>query len=139
MIQVTQQSFFLTLMEVLRIQYNFGDFIDSMLTNLNTAPVPSYLNDQWCLMLNNLSIHKTIYVTDIIHGWDSNNHFSTMNRSPYRPKILPNFIFWGLVVELERRFQPDWTIGSLPFHIYDNCSMIGMIGKCHSTFTGYTH
>lgn len=123
-------------------QYNFGDFIDAMLTNLETSPSPSHLDDQRCLMWDNLSVHKTPYVTNVIHGRESNNHFFSVNRPPYRPKIAPiEFVFCELAAELERRVQADWTIDSLRFHIYDICSTIGRGGSFHSTFIhcGYPH
>ena len=66
-------------------QSNFGDFIDSMLSNLETSPVPSHLNNESCLMWDNLSVHNTPYMTHIIHGCESNAHFFAANRSSYRP------------------------------------------------------
>ena len=53
-------------------QYHFGDFIISMLTNLETPHVPSYLDDV-SLMRENASIYKTPYVTHIIHSRESSN------------------------------------------------------------------
>ena len=80
-----------------------NSIIDTMLTNLETSPVPSYLDDQRCLMWDNLSVHKTAYVANIIHGRDSNNHLFAVNTPPYRLKIAPiKFITFELAEELER-------------------------------------
>ena len=47
-------------------QFVFGEFIDTMLTNIETYLVVDNLDDERCILWDNLAAHKTAYVTAII-------------------------------------------------------------------------
>ena len=64
-------------------QFIFGEFIDSILNDIENHPVPDGYDDERCIMWDNLSLHKTAYVTNIIRDRHSPNFF--YNRSPTLP------------------------------------------------------
>ena len=116
-------------------QYMFGDFIDSILTQFETTPAPGDVDDERCFLWDNLALHKTAYVTNIIHGRPTNNHFFSVDRPPYRPAMAPiEFVFCELASELSRRIKEHWTIDTLRLNIIDICSKIGRYGKFENTF-----
>ena len=116
-------------------QYIFGDFIDSILASIESSPAPGDVDDERCLLWDNLSLHKTAYVTNKIYGRPSPNRFISVDRPPYRPTMAPiEFIFCELAAELARRVQESWTIDDLRQNIFNICSRIGRNGKFENTF-----
>ena len=82
-------------------QYMFGDFIDSILSSIELAPAPGDVGDKQCIIWDNLSLHKTAYVTNKIFGQPSHNCFFSFDRPPYRPTIAPiEFIICELASKL---------------------------------------
>ena len=62
------------------------------------------------------------------------NHFYSVDRPPYRPKLAPiEYIFCELAAELSRRCQRDWMIDIMRANIYDILSNIGLDGSLYST------
>ena len=98
-----------------------------MLSNLEIVPVSIYLDDDRCLMWDNIYVYKTANITHVIHSRESHNYFHVVNRPPYRPNIAPiESNFYELkTAELGWRVKPEWNISSLRCHIYDICSKIG--------------
>ena len=116
-------------------QYMFGDFINSILSSIENAPAPGDVDDERCILWDNLSLHKTPYVTNKIFGRPTNNRFISVDRPPYRPTMAPiEFIFCELAAELSRRVQEDWTVDDLRQNIFNICSTIGRNGKFENTF-----
>ena len=116
-------------------QFVFGDFINTMLLNIELYPVPQDYDNKRCIVWDNLTAHKTAYVTTMIRDRPSNNHFVPVDRPPYRPKIAPiEYVFCELASELAMRCQREWTINDLRANIYDICSRIGREGRLHNTF-----
>ena len=114
-------------------QLVFGDFIHEILTSIENNPAD--YDDERCLLWDNLSLHKTPYVTNIIRDRASNNNFYAVDRPPYQPKIAPiEYIFCELAAELTRRCVREWAIDTLRENIYDILSNIGYDGKFYSTF-----
>ena len=65
----------------------------------------------------------------------SDNHFYSVDRPPYRPKMAPiEYVFCELADELARRVRREWVIDDLRWNIYDICARIGRDGKFHNTF-----
>ena len=115
--------------------YVFGDFIDEILTSIENHPVRNGYDQDRCILWDNLSLHKTPHVTNVIRGRDSQNNFFSVDRPPYQPKIAPiEYIFCELAAELTRRCVREWTIDTLRTNIYDVLSKIGYGGKFYSTF-----
>ena len=116
-------------------QYMFGDFIDSILNSIETAPAPGDVDDERCIIWDNLSLHKTAYVTNKIYGQPTNNRFIAVDHPPYRPTMAPiEFIFCELASELSRRVQEWWTIDDLRRNIIQICSTIGRNSKFENIF-----
>ena len=116
-------------------QLIFGDFVNDILTEIEDHPVQGGYDDEKCILWDNLSLHKTNYVTNIIRDRDSPNNFFAVDRPPYRPKLAPiEYVFCELAAELTRRCQRHWTIDIMRANIYDIVSNIGLNGKLFSTF-----
>ena len=116
-------------------QYVFGDFIDSMLTDIEQNPVPGNYDDRRIIMWDNLSCHKTPYVSQIIYGRVSNNVFQSVDRPPYRPKMAPiEYAFCELACALKTRVKREWTADDLRRNIEDICITMGYQGKFQNTF-----
>ena len=116
-------------------QFVFGDFVNIILSNIEDHPVADGYDDEKCIMWDNLSVHTTAYVTNVIRDRASHNNFYSVNRPPYRPKIAPiEYIFCELAAELERRCLRSWTIVDLRANIQNILSTIGRNGKLYSTF-----
>ena len=90
----------------------FRDFVDSILTSIENALAPVDADNERCLISDNLSLHKTAYVTNKILGRSSHNRFISVNRPPYRPTIAPIGFFY-LAAELARRIKEWWTTDDL--------------------------
>ena len=116
-------------------QFVFGDFVNTMLTDIEQHPVPEGHDNHRCIIWDNLAAHKTPYVTTIIRDRPSNNIFYSVDRPPYCPKIAPiEYVFCELAAELARRCTRGWEIDDLRRNIYNICSTIGSNGRLHSTF-----
>ena len=116
-------------------QYMFGDFIDLILSSIESASVPGDVDDKRCIIWDNLSLHKTAYVTNNIFGRPSLNYFFSVDHPPYRPIMAPiEFICCELASELSRRVHENWTVDDLRRSIVDICSTIGCNGKFDNTF-----
>ena len=85
-------------------QYIFGGFVNEILDNIGNHPVPGEYDMQKNIIWDNFIAHKTAYFTHIIHGHNSLDHFRSVDRPPYCPKIAPyRACFCELVAELARR------------------------------------
>ena len=116
-------------------QLIFGDFINNILTEIENHPVQDGHGNNKCKLWDNISLHKTNYVKNIIRDRVSANNFFTVNRPPYQPKLAPiQCIFCELAAELTRCCQRYWTIETLRANIYNILSNIGSNGKFHITF-----
>jgi hypothetical protein len=116
-------------------QYIFGDFMDIVCTDLETNAVPNGLDTDRVFMWDNLSVHNTAYVTQIIQGRPTANRFRTVNRPPYHAKIAPiEYVICELACELDRRVQRNWTAIELRQNIEEIASMIGRNGGFQRTF-----
>ena len=116
-------------------QYIFGGFVNKMLENIENHPVPGGYDMQKTIIWDNLRAHKTAYVSHIIQGRESPNHFQSVDRPPYCPKIAPiEYIFCELAAELARRCTRDWNMNDLRRNILQIIRNIGRDGKLHSTF-----
>ena len=116
-------------------QWLFGDFMDMILRDIETNPVEGGYDDSRCVLWDNLVLHKTPYVTTKIQDRLSDNHFYSVDRPPYRPKMAPiEYVFCELADELARRVRREWVIDDLRWNIYDICARIGRDGKFHNTF-----
>ena len=74
-------------------------------------------------------------MTTTIQDRPSPNHFFSVDRLPYRPKISPiEYIFREGSCELERRVERDWDINDLRHSIVDIFSNIGCDGKFRKIF-----
>ena len=113
----------------------FGDFVDEILTSIENNPAPNGYDDERCILWDNLILHKTPYVTNLIRDRASENNFYSVDRPPYQPKIAPiEYIFCELAAELTRRCVREWDIDILRDNIFDVLSKIGYNGKFYSTF-----
>ena len=109
--------------------------MNEILNKIETHHINGGYDDRKIFIWDNLSTHKTPYVTNIIEDRASHNHFSSCDRPPYCPKITPiEFIFCELAAELSRRCVRDWTVVNLRRNIIDIVRTIGRDGKLHSTF-----
>ena len=92
-------------------QLVFGEFIKKILSNIEYHPVADGYDNEKCIMWENLSAHKTEYVTNIVRDRELHNNFYLVDRPPYRPKTAPiEYICSGLEVELVRQCQRSCTI-----------------------------
>ena len=113
----------------------FGDFIDEILTSFETNPATNGYDDERCILWDNLILHKTPYVTNIIRDRATRNNFFSVDRPPYQPKIAPiEYIFCELAAELTRRCVREWTIDTLRENIFNILSNIRYDGECYNTF-----
>ena len=95
-------------------QFIFGDFVNSILTDLENHPVPDGFDNNRCIIWDNLNVHKTEYVTHLIRDRPTQNHFFSVDRPPYRPNIAPiEYIFCEVLLELAGRCKRSWTIDTL--------------------------
>ena len=89
-------------------QYWYADFINNILHSIKTNPAPGDIDDHICFIWDNLSYHNTPYVTNVIYNCPSPNNFITVNRPPYRPKIVHIvYVFCKLANELSNWVQAD--------------------------------
>ena len=120
----------------------FGDCIDSILSSIEDAPAPGDVDDERCILWNNLRLHKTAYVTNKIYGRPTNNRFISVDCPLYRPPMAPiELILCELASELSRRVEEGWTMGDLSWNVMDICSTIGRNGKFENTlvYCNYPH
>ena len=94
-------------------QYMFDNFINSILSSIESAPTPGDVDDEGCIIWDNLRLHKTVYVTNNTFGQPFPNRFFSVDRPPYRPTMAPiEFICCELASELSRRVRRSglWKI-----------------------------
>ena len=116
-------------------QYMFGDFIEFILSSIENAPAPGNINDNQCIIWDNLSLHKMAYVINNIFGRPTRNRFISVDRPPYRPTMAPiEFTFCELAAELSRRVYEDWTVDNLCWNVVNIYSRIGRNDKFENTF-----
>ena len=112
-----------------------GDFIDLILTELETHPAPGDVDDVRCIMWDNLALNKTAYVTNKICGRPSHNHFFSVDHPPYRLTMAPiEFVFCELASELSRRIAKYWIVDTLRVIIVDISSKIERDSKFENIF-----
>ena len=98
-------------------QYIFGEFIDSILRSIEDAPAPDDVADERCILWDNISLQKTIYVTHNIYGRPTKNRFISVNH-PYLPAMAPiKYIFCELASELARRVQEGRAMEDLRLNV----------------------
>jgi len=56
-------------------QFLFGDYIDSILEDLGTNPVPNGYDDKKYFVQDNLSLHKKPYITHLIRDCPTPNSY----------------------------------------------------------------
>ena len=114
---------------------DFARFSDKVLTELETRPAPNDLDDDRCLMYDNLSSHLTPIVAQTIEGRPTQNRFYSVPRPPYQPKYGPiEYIFGQIGAALEKRVQPHWKLPDLKTALQDICNSIGRNGGFNNTF-----
>ena len=64
-------------------QYIFGEFIDSILTSIENDPAEGDVDNERCFMWDNLSLHKTAYLTNTSYSHPTQNRFLSVDRPPY--------------------------------------------------------
>ena len=107
-------------------QILFGDFINQILTDIEQNPAPNNVDTQRVIMWDNLSVHKTAYVSHILHDRPTNNHFFSIDCPPYCPRLAPiEYIFCELASELSQRCKEDWTSDTLRVQIQNICARLG--------------
>lgn len=78
-------------------EWVFPDFIDGILRDFLCNHVAG--DDSRCLIWDNLGTHKTLYATPTIEDMGTHNHFFSVDRPPYCPKMAPiEYIFVRLHV-----------------------------------------
>ena len=76
-------------------QFILGGVVNEILHNIEQHPVQGGYDDYKVIIWDNRRAHKTPYVTNIIEDCPSTNHFSSIDRPPYFPKIAPvKYIFF---------------------------------------------
>ena len=111
-------------------QYTFWDFIDSILTSIENDPVEGDVDKKRRFMWNDLSLHKTAYVTNKIYKRPTHICFLSVNHPSYRPELaLIELFLCDLTYELSRRVQSGWAINDLRMRIIEICSKIGCDGN----------
>ena len=116
-------------------QFVFGEFMEMLCTDLETNGTQNGLDMDRIFMWDNLSVHNTPYVTQLIQGRPTANRFRTVNRPPYHAKIAPiEYVICELACELDRRVQRSWTAVELRQNIEDIGRRIGRNGGFQRTF-----
>lgn len=103
-------------------QYVFGDVMERVFNELENSGLAV---DNNCGMIwDNLSVHKTPHVINIVEGRPSNNHFWSMDYPLYHPKLAPiEYVFCELECKLSKRCHREgrnWTIVDLEREIRDH-------------------
>ena len=116
-------------------QFVFGGFVNEILTDIEENPVGGGYDDERIFIWDNHRAHQTPYVATIIEDRPSHNHFHSVDRPPYYPKIAPiEYLFCELSAELARRCRREWTMVDLRINIFEICSLLGRNGNLFSTF-----
>lgn len=117
-------------------QYVFGDMMETVFHELENSGLP--VDNNRGMMWDNLNVHKTPHVINIVEGRPTANHFWTMDRPPYHPKLAPiEYVFCELSCELSKRCHREgrnWTLIDLEREIRDILSTIGRNGSFQRTF-----
>ena len=116
-------------------QFVFGEFMEMLCTDLETNGTQNGLDMDRIFMWDNLSVHNTPYVTQLIQGRPTANRFRTVNRPPYHAKIAPiEYVICELACELDHRVRSNWTAVELRQNIEDIGKRIGQNGGFQRTF-----
>ena len=118
-------------------QYNFGEYIDEVLSDIEAHPVPGGFDEEKYLMWDNLSSHSTAYVTAMVEHRPTANQYSFMplRRPPYQPKFAPiEYVFGEISCILARKCARGWNIETLAEEVHNACVTVGMFGSLDRTF-----
>ena len=111
-----------------------------ILSNIEDHPAPNNTDDERIILWDNLSVHKTPYVTNIITNRPTNNIFTVVNIPPYRPTIAPiKYMFCELAGKLSRRCNRTWEMATLRQNIVDICGRLGRNNCLQNTFVHYRY
>ena len=115
-------------------QYIFGDFIDSILRSIEDDPASGDVDDECCILWDNINLHKKAYVTHLIYDCPTNNRFVSVDYPPYRPVMATiKYIFCELASELSRKVQEGWKMEDLRLNVLQIYSTIGRNRKFENT------
>ena len=113
----------------------FASFCNCVCADLEQHPAPGDLDLHRVFLWDNLMSHHTPIVAQTVEGRPSQNVFQIVPRPPCQPKFGPIECFFAeLGVELEKRVQPDWTIGDLKGEIPSAASVLFKNGNSNNTF-----
>ena len=85
-------------------QYIFGGFVDYILRIIEDAPIPGDVDDERCILWDNISLHKTTYVTHKTYGCPTNSCCISVDPPLYSTAMAPiEYIFCELASEVARR------------------------------------
>ena len=116
-------------------QVIFADFLDSMLSDIETNPVAG--DEHRILLWDNHTAHGTGLVTSTVELRPSRPQFQFMivPRPPYQPKYAPvEYIFCEISSRLATMVQPNWTLLDLRVAIETCIVQIGRDCKLNRTF-----
>ena len=115
-------------------QHLFGDFMEMMCQDIETNPV---LGDERKILLwDNLSVHLTDYVTNVIENRQGATEFIAIPRLPYKPRLAPvEYIFCEVAMELSWRIMRHWTFQTLWRNIHNIVLQVGRNGTLNKSFT----
>ena len=116
-------------------QLIFADFIDSVLTDIETNPVAD--DNERFLLWDNHTAHGTGLVTTTVELRPSRPQFRfiIVPRPPYQPKYAPvEYIFCEISSRLATMVQPNWTLLNLRMAIETCIIQIGRDCKLNRTF-----
>ena len=116
-------------------QLIFWDFINEVLSDIETNPVPGGYDGERCLLWDHISSHKLAYVMTQIRDRLSLNHFISVDRLLYCPNVVPiENMFYEVAPDLAKLYNCDWDIYELRHNIYNIYINIGNDGKLRNTF-----
>ena len=116
-------------------QVVFAEFIDSMLSDIESNPVPG--DDEKILLWDNLSAHQTGLVTATVELRPSRPQFQfqIVPRPPYQPKYAPiEYIFCEISARLSTMVQPQWSLLDLRMAIETCIVQVGRDCRLNRTF-----
>jgi len=115
-----------------------ANFLNDMLTGLETNPSPNGLDNHRVILCDNLNSHKVPIVKYTVATRPAphqDKRYQLVYRPPYQPKYGPiEYVFAELGRQLEKLVQQTWTDDDLEHHIGIIADNLGMNGKFHNTF-----
>ena len=113
-----------------KYQYNFGEYIDEVLSDIENNPVPGGYHEEKYMMWDNLSSHTTGYVTALVEQRPTAHQyqFIPIRRPPYQPKFAP------ISSILARKCVCGWDVETLAEEVHNACVTVGMYGSMDRTF-----